>query len=88
MNTFEILLAEILAIDKAGADYIIIATNTMHKLADAIPSKIKIPLVHIADCVAEKCLEKKKILDFLEQNTHNDRRFEELCKGKIKKILY
>ena len=44
-------------LEMAGADYIVIATNTMHKLADYIQSKINIPLIHIADCVAEKCKE-------------------------------
>lgn len=46
-------------LEKAGVDYIVIATNTMHKLADFIQSKIHIPLIHIADCVAEKCKENK-----------------------------
>lgn len=45
-------------LEKAGADYIVIATNTMHKLADSIQNEISIPLIHIADCVAEKCKEK------------------------------
>lgn len=45
-------------LENAGADYIVIATNTMHKLADYIESQINIPLIHIADCVAEKCKEK------------------------------
>lgn len=45
-------------LENAGADYIVIATNTMHKLADYVQSKIKIPLIHIADCVADKCKEK------------------------------
>lgn len=44
-------------LETAGADYIVIATNTMHKLADYIQSQISIPLIHIADCVAEKCQE-------------------------------
>lgn len=44
-------------LETAGADYIVIATNTMHKLADYIQSQINIPLIHIADCVAEKCQE-------------------------------
>lgn len=44
-------------LENAGADYIVIATNTMHKLADYIESKINIPLIHIADCVADKCKE-------------------------------
>ena len=42
-------------LENAGADYIAIATNTMHKLADYVQSKINIPLIHIADCVADKC---------------------------------
>ena len=42
-------------LEDAGADYIAIATNTMHKLADYVQSKINIPLIHIADCVADKC---------------------------------
>ena len=44
-------------LENAGADYIIIATNTMHKLADYVQSQINIPLIHIADCVADKCKE-------------------------------
>ena len=46
-------------LENAGADYIAIATNTMHKLADYIQKQINIPLIHIADCVADKCKEKK-----------------------------
>lgn len=44
-------------LENAGASYIVIATNTMHKLADFIQSQINIPLIHIADCVASKCIE-------------------------------
>ena len=44
-------------LEDAGADYIVIATNTMHKLADHIQSQIRIPLIHIADSVADKCKE-------------------------------
>lgn len=44
-------------LENAGANYIVIATNTMHKLADYIESQINIPLIHIADCVADKCKE-------------------------------
>ena len=46
-------------LEKAGADYIVIATNTMHKLADYVQKQINIPLIHIADCVADKCKENK-----------------------------
>ncbi len=42
-------------LETAGADYIVIATNTMHKLADYIQERIEIPVIHIADCVANKC---------------------------------
>lgn len=53
-----IILANIAkTLENAGADYIVIATNTMHKLADFIQSKINIPLIHIADCVSDKCKE-------------------------------
>lgn len=44
-------------LEAAGADYIVIATNTMHKLADYVQSQIGVPLIHIADCVADKCKE-------------------------------
>ena len=53
-----IRLAEIAKmLENAGVDYIVIATNTMHKLADYVQSQISIPLIHIADCVADKCKE-------------------------------
>ena len=45
-------------LENAGCDYIVIATNTIHKLADHIQSNINIPLIHIADCVSDKCREK------------------------------
>lgn len=44
-------------LEEAGADYIAIATNTMHKLADFVQKQINVPLIHIADCVADKCKE-------------------------------
>ncbi len=43
-----------LVLEKAGADFIIICTNTMHKMADEVQSKISIPLLHIADATANK----------------------------------
>ncbi len=45
-------------LEDAGANFIVIATNTMHKLADRVESYIDIPLLHIADCVSLKCKEK------------------------------
>lgn len=45
-------------LESIGADIIVIATNTMHKLADKIQQNISVPILHIADCVAEECLNK------------------------------
>lgn len=39
-------------LEQAGADFIVIATNTMHKLVSQIESKINIPILHIADATA------------------------------------
>lgn len=41
------------AIERAGADFLIICTNTMHKVAPAIQAAIRIPILHIADATAE-----------------------------------
>jgi aspartate racemase len=40
-------------LENGGADFIILCTNTMHKLADKISDNVKIPLIHIADATAE-----------------------------------
>ena len=42
------------SLEKAGADFIILCTNTMHKLSDEIEKNVSIPLVHIVDTAAEK----------------------------------
>lgn len=42
------------SLEKGGAEFIVICTNTMHKVADAIQSKINIPVLHIADATAEQ----------------------------------
>ena len=39
-------------LEKTGADFIVIATNTMHKLVPQIEKKINIPILHIADATA------------------------------------
>ena len=44
-------------LEKAGADFIIICTNTMHKVASQIGSRISIPIIHIAEATAEKLKE-------------------------------
>lgn len=39
-------------LEKAGADFIVIATNTMHKLVPQIEKEINVPILHIADATA------------------------------------
>lgn len=41
------------SVESAGADFLLICTNTMHKVAPEIEKAIKIPLLHIADATAE-----------------------------------
>ncbi|WP_369716752.1 aspartate/glutamate racemase family protein [Leptotrichia sp. HSP-536] len=45
-------------LEKAGADFIVICTNTMHKVVSQIKEKISIPILHIAEMTVEKILEK------------------------------
>ena len=41
-------------LESAGADFIVIATNTMHKLVPDIEKHIRIPILHIADATAKR----------------------------------
>lgn len=41
-------------LEAAGADFILICTNTMHKVAPQIASMIRMPIVHIADATADE----------------------------------
>jgi aspartate racemase len=43
-----------LSLEKAGADFIVICTNTMHKVINYIDEKINIPILHIADATANQ----------------------------------
>lgn len=47
------LKAKAQQLEKAGADCIVIATNTMHKVAPEIEAAVSIPLIHIVDAIAE-----------------------------------
>lgn len=53
----EVLGAAALNLENAGADFIVICTNTMHKVAPEIADKISIPLLHIAEATAETLIE-------------------------------
>ena len=45
-------------LEKAGAEMVLICTNTMHKMANEVQNAIQVPLLHIADAAAEKVKEK------------------------------
>ena len=51
-----LLAAEATALEAAGAELLVLCTNTMHKVADAITDAIEIPFVHIADTTAQAVL--------------------------------
>jgi aspartate racemase len=44
------------SVEAGGADFLLICTNTMHKVAPEIEKAISIPLLHIADATAERLL--------------------------------
>lgn len=41
-------------VENAGADFLVICTNTMHKVAPQVESSIGIPILHIVDATAER----------------------------------
>ncbi|MDM8532818.1 aspartate/glutamate racemase family protein [Anaerolineales bacterium HSG25] len=41
-------------VEAAGADFLLICTNTMHKVAPQIEAAINIPILHLADATAER----------------------------------
>lgn len=49
-----ILIDATTRLEKAGADFVIMASNTAHKVADVVQRSIHVPLLHIADVAAEE----------------------------------
>ena len=43
-----------MSVEAGGADFLLICTNTMHKVASEIASRISIPILHIADATAHR----------------------------------
>ena len=70
-------------IEAAGADILLICTNTMHKVADQVQEAIEIPILHIADATAEqiKGEGKKKRIGLLGTNFTMEEAF---YKGRLK----
>jgi len=52
-ETGEILADSARTLESGGADFLVLCTNTMHKVAPQIEAAISIPLLHIADATAE-----------------------------------
>ena len=53
-------VAELLAeaargVERAGADFLLLCTTTFHKVADQVAAAVDIPLLHLADVVADAC---------------------------------
>ena len=52
--TAEILCRAARSVEAGGADFLLIGTNTMHKVAPQVAEAISIPLLHIADATAQR----------------------------------
>ena len=50
----KILIEAARGLERAGADCVLICTNTMHKVADDVQASVTVPLIHIADATAEQ----------------------------------
>jgi len=42
------------SLEHGGADFVVICTNTMHKVVDSLQARLGIPILHIADATAEQ----------------------------------
>lgn len=51
-KTADILVNAAKSVEAAGADFFLICTNTMHKVAEEVEKSVNIPLIHIADATA------------------------------------
>lgn len=57
-NISDILIEAAVTLEKAGVDFLIMCTNTLHKLVPEIERNIHIPILHIVDATSTKILEK------------------------------
>jgi aspartate racemase len=56
-KTADILSAAARSLEAAGADFFLICTNTMHKVAEQVEAAVNIPLLHIADATGQQLIE-------------------------------
>ena len=52
----ELLVAEAAKLEAAGADFLVLCTNTMHKVAETIERSASLPLLHLGDVTAQAVL--------------------------------
>jgi amino-acid racemase len=50
----EVLASEAATLAKAGAEVLVLCTNTMHKVADQVTQAVSIPFLHIAEATADE----------------------------------
>src|ERR1700709_2611907 len=43
------------SVERGGADFLLLCTTTFHKVADQVAGAVEIPLLHLADVVADAC---------------------------------
>ena len=48
----QVMIAAAQRLERGGADFVVICTNTMHKMADEVQAAIELPLLHIVDAIA------------------------------------
>src|ERR1700754_343312 len=51
----EILAGAARGVEAAGADFLVLCTTTFHRVADQVADAVDIPLLHLADVVADAC---------------------------------
>jgi aspartate racemase len=54
LEAAQVLIGAAQSVENGGAEFIVLCTNTMHKVADDIQANVKIPLLHIADPTAKR----------------------------------
>jgi aspartate racemase len=58
-DTADILVDAGNAVKRAGADFLVICTNTMHKVAEDVEEKVGLPLLHIVDVIGDAVRERR-----------------------------
>ena len=52
----ELLAEAARGVERGGADFLLLCTTTFHKVSDQVEAAVDIPLVHLADVVADACV--------------------------------